>query len=168
MHDIEQPCDQLSPGLCVPGVQSTRFAYHSIEHRIERCSKAKKQRTYLTILSSLLNSFSRLISLIEVLGTPSSSASNRIFLSATKVLVRISLALYTTPYVPLDQLHRLYGLFAYSEMIWQLITHPPQPSPSWYSSPTTWWPLDAIGFCAPLDMSVHRSVEAPWRYDYAK
>jgi hypothetical protein len=51
------------------------------------------EKTHLTILSSLLNSFNKLISLILVLGTPSSSASNRIFLSATKSFVRISFAL---------------------------------------------------------------------------
>jgi hypothetical protein len=37
---------------------------------------------------------------MAVLGTPSSSASSRIFLSATIWFVLTSLALYTTPYVP--------------------------------------------------------------------
>ena len=48
---------------------------------------------HLTILSSFDNSFNKLISRIEVLGTPSSSASSRIFLSATKLPVVRSLAL---------------------------------------------------------------------------
>lgn len=58
--------------------------------------------TNLTMYSSL-SSLSRLISRIAVLGTPSSSASSRIFFRAT---IRPfapgvkSFALYTTPYVP--------------------------------------------------------------------
>lgn len=41
--------------------------------------------TYLTMLSSLLSSLRSEISRIDVEGTPSSSASRRIFLSATKL-----------------------------------------------------------------------------------
>ena len=55
--------------------------------------------TDMTMLSSL-SSLRREISRIAVLGTPSSSASSRIFLRATYWPVLMSLALYTTPYVP--------------------------------------------------------------------
>ncbi len=53
-------------------------------------------RTMWSSLSSLSNEISRM----AVLGTPSSSASSRIFLSATIWFVLMSRALYTTPYVP--------------------------------------------------------------------
>lgn len=56
-------------------------------------------QTYLTTFSSF-NSLSRLISRMAVLGTPSSSASSLIFFRATTSPVVLSLALYTTPYVP--------------------------------------------------------------------
>lgn len=59
----------------------------------------KRCITYRTILSSL-SSLSSEISRMAVLGTPSSSASSRIFLSATIWFVLTSRALYTTPYVP--------------------------------------------------------------------
>lgn len=67
---------------------------NDIEQSIISCAFSV---TYLTILSSLDNSLSRLISRIEVLGTPSSSASRRIFFSATMLPVEMSRALYTTP-----------------------------------------------------------------------
>jgi hypothetical protein len=50
-------------------------------------------KTHLTMLSSRLSSLSKLISRMAVLGTPSSSASNLIFLSATMLPFRTSLAL---------------------------------------------------------------------------
>ena len=53
----------------------------------------------LTILGCL-NSFKREISLIAVDGIPSSSASNLIRFKATIFPEFLSLALYTTPYVP--------------------------------------------------------------------
>ena len=53
-------------------------------------------RTILGCCSSLRREISR----IAVLGTPSSSCSNRIFLSAMIVPVSRCFALYTTPYVP--------------------------------------------------------------------
>ena len=56
-------------------------------------------QTYLTTFSSF-NSLSRLISRMAVLGTPSSCASSLIFFRATTSPVVLSLALYTTPYVP--------------------------------------------------------------------
>ena len=46
------------------------------------------------------NCFKILISRIAVLGIPSSSFSNFIFLSATNSCVSLFLDLYTTPYVP--------------------------------------------------------------------
>lgn len=67
--------------------------------------------THLTMLSSWFNSFNKLISLIEVLGTPSSSASRRILLRATMLPVSRSLALNTTPYVP------VFYLFIYHLVI---------------------------------------------------
>ena len=58
--------------------------------------------TYFTIFS-WFNSFSTLISRIAVEGTPSSPwDSNRIFFNATILFVRLSVALYTTPYVPIN------------------------------------------------------------------
>ena len=71
VHDVQQPRPHVST-----------LAQHG------RVSGAR----YLTILSSL-SSFNKLISRMAVLGTPSSSASRRIFLSATIWLVVTSLAL---------------------------------------------------------------------------
>ena len=83
MHDVQQPA------------------------RVRVCMimRERVRQTYLTMLSSL-SSFNRLISRMAVLGTPSSSASSRIFLSATIWLVVTSLALYTTPYVPAGARHQ--------------------------------------------------------------
>lgn len=63
--------------------------------------------THRTMCSSL-SSLSRLISRIAVLGTPSSSASSRIFFRATIEPVETSRALYTTPYVPGAALFQLW------------------------------------------------------------
>lgn len=82
MDDIEQP----SVSLVVSQMQ------------------ARLGATHLTMLSSLDSSFNKLISRIDVLGTPSSSASSLIFLSATKLPDVRSRALYTTPYVPVGEL----------------------------------------------------------------
>ena len=55
-----------------------------------------QRKAHLTTCGCL-SSFSSAISLMAVLGTPSSSCSRRIFLSATTSLVKRSRALYTTP-----------------------------------------------------------------------
>jgi hypothetical protein len=54
-------------------------------------------------------SLRREISRIAVEGTPSSSCSRRIFLSAIVSLVTLSSALYTTPYVPSP----IFSFFSY-------------------------------------------------------
>ena len=67
----------------------------------ERCNPchAHNTATHPTMFG-WLSSFSSEISRMAVLGTPSSSTSNRIFLRAMIRRDRMSRALYTTPYVP--------------------------------------------------------------------
>lgn len=59
-----------------PAIYVQPHAQHTLRMQV------RDRMAYLTILSSL-SSFSKLISRMAVLGTPSSSASSRIFLSAT-------------------------------------------------------------------------------------
>jgi len=69
-----------------------------IDHKNERqfCFEAKNCITYSTMLGCF-KFFNRDISLMAVLGTPSSSFSSLIFLIATISPVSVFCALYTTP-----------------------------------------------------------------------
>jgi hypothetical protein len=88
VDDVQQPVAKNKNRAC-PG-----------SHQRERSECGVAHRTILSSLSSLRSEISRM----AVLGTPSSSASSRIFLSATIWFVVTSFALYTTPYVP-DRVH---------------------------------------------------------------
>lgn len=68
------------------------------------CVGVMKSVSYRTTFGCW-SSLRREISLTEVLGTPSSSLSRRIFFIATTCPVVLFLPLYTTPYVPNENTH---------------------------------------------------------------
>jgi len=105
MNDVQKPRDrpiirtssedqEMTGGM----IQMAPIMWRSRrkEKLLRKKTKTKKHAPHLTTLSSL-SSFSRLISRMAVLGTPSSSASSLIFLRATIWLFVMSRALYTTP-----------------------------------------------------------------------
>lgn len=112
----------------------TRYSFASawtISNSLTRKTQKRAHRagqTDLTMFGSS-SSLRSEISRMAVLGTPSSSASSRIFLSATVRFVLTSFALYTTPYVPVHSVsQRHHGSGAR--------TNPLQSSPTSYNSPS--------------------------------
>jgi hypothetical protein len=106
VHHVLQPARAVRPSIVSTSSQPAREREREREPAcVVNQSTAQEQRSSRLLTTDLTMfrcciSLRREISRMAVDGTPSSSCSSRIFLSAIVSLVYRSLPLYTTPYVP--------------------------------------------------------------------